>query len=201
MQCFLHLQFNTNIEMNWINILEISLVLFAVIDILGSVPIIVNLRKRKGTVQSGKATIVAGSIMVGIVFLGDAIFNIFGIGVEDFALAGSIVIMIMAMEMILNRNFFSDEQGASNATIFPIAFPLVAGAGTLSTILSLRSLYTELEVISGILINLLIVYITLKSTRWIEKKLGVNGMNLLRKVFGIILLSIGIKIFKTNLFI
>lgn len=182
-------------------ILSVTLILFSVIDILGSIPIVINLRKKVGHIQSGKATIAAGFLMVLFLLLGESILNLFGIGVADFAIAGALIIFALGAEMILGIEIFKPdtEAGATSTSIVPIAFPLVAGAGTLTTILTLKSEFTAVNLAVGIVINLIIVYVVLKSTNWLEKILGKTGLDVLRRIFGIILLSIAIKIFKTNL--
>lgn len=183
-------------------ILSVTLILFSVIDILGSIPIIINLRKKVGHIQSGKATIAAGVLMVAFLILGKSILNLFGIGVEDFAIAGALIIFALGAEMILGIEIFKPDPEASSTStsIVPIAFPLIAGAGTLTTILTLKSEYTQANIAVGIVINLVVVYTVLKSTNWLERKLGQTGLDVLRRIFGIILLSIAIKIFKSNLF-
>jgi multiple antibiotic resistance protein len=183
-------------------ILSVTLILFSVIDILGSIPIIINLRKKVGHIQSEKATIAAGLLMVAFLLLGKSILNLFGIGVDDFAIAGALIIFALGAEMILGIEIFKPDPEASSTStsIVPIAFPLIAGAGTLTTILTLKSEYTQANIAVGIVINLIVIYIVLKSTNWLERKLGQTGLDVLRRIFGIILLSIAIKIFKTNVF-
>lgn len=181
-------------------IISVSLILFSVIDIIGSIPIIIDLRQKVGHVQSEKATLVAGILMILFLFVGDNLLQLFGIDVGSFAIAGSIIMFIIGMEMILGQNFFKNEPNAkASSTVVPIAFPLIAGAGTLTTIISLKAEYHEWNILIGIVVNLLFVYLVLKSTNWLEKKIGEGGMGLLRKVFGIILLSISIKLFKDNI--
>ncbi|EON75658.1 Multiple antibiotic resistance protein marC [Lunatimonas lonarensis] len=187
---------------NFKEILSVTLILFSVIDILGSTPIIINLRKKVGHIQSEKATIAAGVLMVLFLLLGKSILNLFGIGVEDFAIAGALIIFALGAEMILGIEIFKPDPSASatSTSIVPIAFPLIAGAGTLTTILTLKSEYSQANIAVGIVLNLVIIYIVLKSTNWLERKLGHTGLDVLRRIFGIILLSIAIKIFKTNVF-
>lgn len=181
-------------------IISVTLILFSVIDILGSTPIIVDLRKKNGHIQSGKATLAAGVLMILFLFVGDNLLSLFGIDVGSFAIAGSIVMFIIGLGMILGRDFFKHEPNAAGASsIVPIAFPLIAGAGTLTTILSIRAEYGELDILVGIVVNLVFVYLVLKSTTWLEKKIGDAGLGVLQKVFGIILLSIAIKLFKDNI--
>lgn len=182
-------------------ILSVSLILFSVIDILGSIPIIINLRKKVGHIQSGKATIVAGLLMLTFLLVGKSILTLFGIGVEDFAIAGALIIFALGAEMILGIELFKpDPEATASASIVPIAFPLIAGAGTLTTILTLKAEFEQANIAIGILLNLIFVYIVLKSTTWLERKLGKTGVDVLRRIFGIILLSIAVKIFKTNVF-
>jgi multiple antibiotic resistance protein len=185
---------------NFKEIASVTLILFSIIDILGSIPIVIDLRKKNGRIESGKATIVAGLIMIAFLFIGEGILNLFGIDVESFAIAGALIILIIGMEMILDRSFFKTEPGVSNsASIVPLAFPLIAGAGSLTTILSLKAAYSQTNILIGIIVNLVFVYIVLKSSVWLEKKLGQGGFSILRKVFGIILLSLAIKLLKDNL--
>ena len=182
-------------------ILSVSLILFSVIDILGSIPIIINLRKKVGHIQSGKATIVAGLLMITFLLVGKSILTLFGIGVEDFAIAGALIIFALGAEMILGIELFKpDPDATASASIVPIAFPLIAGAGTLTTILTLKAEFEQINIAIGILLNLIFVFIVLKSTNWLERKLGKTGVDVLRRIFGIILLSIAVKIFKTNAF-
>jgi multiple antibiotic resistance protein len=181
-------------------IASVTLILFSIIDILGSIPIIIDLRKKSGRIESGKATLVAGVIMIAFLFIGEGILHLFGIDVASFAIAGAIIILIIGMEMILDRSFFKNDPEVSNsASIVPLAFPLIAGAGSLTTILSLKAAYGEMNILIGIVVNLVFVYIVLKSSVWLERKLGQGGFNILRKVFGIILLSLAIKLLKDNL--
>ncbi|MCH7402835.1 MarC family protein [Belliella kenyensis] len=179
-------------------VLSVTLILFSVIDILGSIPIVINLRQKVGHIESEKATLAAGVLMILFLFLGKSILNLFGIGVEDFAIAGALIIFALGAEMILGIELFKPDPDASGgASIVPIAFPLIAGAGTLTTILTLKAEFEQINIGIGIIINLIIVYIVLKSTSWLERKLGKTGLDVLRRIFGIILLSIAIKIFKS----
>ncbi|MCH7408764.1 MarC family protein [Belliella sp. DSM 111904] len=181
-------------------VLSVTLILFSVIDILGSIPIVINLRQKVGHIESEKATLAAGVLMILFLFLGKSILNLFGIGVEDFAIAGALIIFALGAEMILGIELFKPDPDASGgASIVPIAFPLIAGAGTLTTILTLKAEFDQINIGIGIIINLIIVYVVLKSTSWLERKLGKTGLDVLRRIFGIILLSIAIKIFKSAL--
>ncbi len=181
-------------------IVSVTLILFSVIDILGSIPVIIDQRKRNGTIESGKATLVAGVLMILFLFFGEEILNLFGIDVASFAVAGALIIFIIGLEMTLDRSFFKNDPGlGSSASIVPLAFPLIAGAGSLTTILSLKAVYDEMNILIGIIVNLAFVFIVLKTSVKLEKILGRGGLNILRKVFGIILLSLAIKLFKENL--
>lgn len=181
-------------------IISVSLILFSVIDIIGSIPVIIDLRKKAGHVASEKATLVAGAIMFVFLFLGESLLKLFGIDVESFAIAGAIIIFFIGMEMVLGIRFFrSDSEEATSSSIVPLAFPLIAGAGTMTTIISLKAAFDQYNIMIGILLNLIFVYIVLKSSAWLERKIGAAGFNILRKVFGIILLSIAIKLVKENL--
>ena len=185
--------------MNFNDILTVTLTLFAVIDVLGSIPIILGLKAKTGYIQSEKATLVAGLIMVLFLFLGEQILNLIGIDVASFALAGAFIIFLLALEMILNIELFKSDENDTSGSIVPIAFPLIAGSGTLTTIISLRSSYSINNIIVGVLINLFFVYLVLKSTGKIERLLGKGGINVLRRVFGIILLAIAIKLTKIHI--
>ena len=182
---------------NYKQILSVTMILFAIIDILGSIPIVVSLRNKVGHIQSEKASVVALLLMILFLFIGEEMLNIIGLDVSSFAIAGSVVIFIIAMEMILGINFFREE-AAETASIVPLAFPLIAGSGTLTTLLSLKSEYATQNIIVGIIINMIFVYIVLKNTLFLEKLLGKTGLNIMRKAFGIILLAIAIKLFRNN---
>ena len=181
-------------------ILSVSLILFSVIDILGNIPFVIALRKREGHIHSEKATIVSGVIMIMFLFIGERLLGLFGIDLGSFAVAGGIILFLLGLEMILGHNIFKAEiQSSSTSSIVPLAFPLIAGAGTMTTIISLQSEYNNWNILIGIILNLALVYSVLKSSGWLEKKIGEGGFAILRKVFGIILLSIAIKLIKTNL--
>ncbi|MBP7173410.1 MAG: MarC family protein [Cloacibacterium sp.] len=173
------------------------MVLFAVIDILGSVPIIVSLHRQFGKIESERATIVSGLIMLLFLFVGDKMLKFMGLDINSFAIAGSFVIFVIALEMILGIEIHKVEKAAS-ASIIPIAFPLVAGAGTLTTTLSLRAEFHVINIIVGIILNTIVVYIVLKSADYLERKIGDGTLMVLKKVFGIVLLAISIKLFTAN---
>ncbi|WP_332018449.1 MarC family protein [Kaistella sp.] len=177
--------------------LTTTMVLFAVIDIVGSIPIIVSLKQKFGHIESEKAAIVSGMLMISFLFIGNKILKFIGVDVNSFAIAGAFVIFIIAVEMILGIEI-QKHQEAKSASIVPIAFPLIAGAGTLTTTLSLRAEYHDINIILGIILNTIFVYLVLKSANWIERKLGDGTLQVLQKVFGIILLAISIKLFTTN---
>lgn len=173
-------------------------VLFAVIDILGSIPIIVDIRSKVGQIQSEKATIVAGILMVSFLFFGTKILNLVGVDVQSFAVAGAFVIFVIALEMILGIEIQKGVE-SNSASIVPIAFPLVAGAGTLTTVLSLRAQYSDINIVIAIILNMLIVYLVLKFAGKLEKLMGPGVLSVLKKVFGVILLSIAVKLFTLNI--
>ena len=189
---------NNEMNFNFKEIATAGMILFAVIDILGSIPIILSLRKKVGHVQSEKASIVAACIMVAFLFVGESILSLIGIDVNSFAVAGAFIIFFLAIEMILGITLYKDDE-PETASIVPIAFPLIAGAGTLTSILSLRAEYHVENIIVAIIINVIFVYIVLKSSAKIERILGKNGLNIIRKVFGVILMAIAVKLFATNI--
>ena len=181
-------------------IISVTLILFSVIDVIGSLPVLIDLRKKTGKIESERATIVSGLLMISFLFVGERILKLFGVDVASFAVAGALIIFLIGLEMVLGRTIFkSDEISGGAAHIVPIAFPLIAGAGTLTTIISLRAEYQTVNIIVGIVINLILIYIVLKSSEWLETRMGPGGLAVLRKIFGIILLAIAIKLFKTNL--
>ena len=184
-------------QFNIKEIFTVGMVLFAVIDIVGSIPIIIDLRQKVGHIKSEKASIVAMVLMIAFLFLGESILNLIGIDVSSFAIAGSFVLFFLALEMILGINLYRDDI-PETASIVPIAFPLIAGAGTMTSLLSLRAEYAVQNIIVAIIINIVVVYAVLKLSTKIEKILGSGGIAILRKVFGIILLAIAIKLFRTN---
>lgn len=184
---------------NFDQILTVSFTLFAVIDVLGSVPVIISLREKLGHVQSEKATLAAGALMIGFLFIGEKFLGTLGVDLKSFAVAGSVVIFFIGLEMVLGRDFFKTEPDNKTGSIVPIAFPIIAGSGTLTTIMSLKADFETPNILIGVLINLIVVYITLKSTKKIEQILGKGGLMVMRKFFGVILLAISIKIFKSNI--
>ena len=173
------------------------MVLFAVIDIVGTIPIIVELRQKFGHIESEKASIVAGIIMIVFLFVGEELLKLIGIDVHSFAVAGSFVLFFLALEMILGIRIYKEEANSS-ASIVPLAFPLIAGAGTMTTLLSLRSQFATINIIIAIILNIILVYLVLKSSAKIEKILGKNGLGVIRKTFGVVLLAIAVKLFASN---
>ena len=178
-------------------ILTASMVLFAVIDIVGSIPIIISLREKAGHIQSEKASLVSALIMIAFLFIGEQILSLIGLDVNSFSVAGSLVILLMALEMILGITLFKEEPPEVTSVV-PLAFPIIAGAGTMTSLLSLRAEYEMINIIAAIVINILIVYIILKTSGKLQKILGKTGISIIRKVFGIILLAIAVKLFATN---
>lgn len=187
-------------QLNFKEIFTVFMVLFAVIDIIGNIPIIIDLRKKVGHIQSEKASIIAGIIMVIFLFLGKSILNLIGIDVNSFAVAGAFILFFIALEMILGITLYKQEENnAMTASIFPLAFPLIAGPGSLTTLLSLRAEFRVENIIIAIILNVVFIYIVLKTSARIERFLGQNGINIIRKVFGVILLAIAVKLFAQNI--
>jgi multiple antibiotic resistance protein len=184
-------------ELNFKEIITVGMVLFAVIDIVGTIPIMVDLKKKHGHIESEKASLVAGMIMIVFLFVGEELLKLIGIDVHSFAVAGSFVLFFLALEMILGIRIYRDEE-SSSASIVPIAFPLIAGAGTMTTLLSLKAQYQTVNILIAIILNIVIVYAVLKSSAKIEKMLGKNGLGVIRKAFGVVLLAIAVKLFAGN---
>jgi multiple antibiotic resistance protein len=180
-------------------ILTVTFTLFAVIDMVGNIPVLASLRlKMGGEIRSTQATLASGALMILFLFIGQQFLDLLGLDVQSFAVAGSIVIFIIGLEMVLGHEFFKSDNNPKSGSVVPIAFPLIAGSGTLTTIMSLKANYDDANIFFGILINCVVIYIVLKSLKWIEKFLGPNGMTVIRKFFGVILLAIAVKIFGSN---
>jgi len=181
-------------------IFRASMVLFAVIDVLGAIPLIINIKKKAGSIRPLRASLVALMIMVLFLFLGESILSLFHVSVNEFAVAGSFILFIMALEMILGVKLFKDDghQSAKVASVVPLAFPILAGAGTMTSLVALRAEYHEVNILIAIIINIVVVYVVLRLTKKLEKLLGPNGIAIVQKIFGIILLSIAIKLFSSN---
>ena len=184
-----------NLQFDIIEILKVTMVLFAVIDVIGSIPIIINLKQKTGVINAKKASFVSLGIMIVFLFVGQTILDIIGISIGDFAIAGSILIFIVAFEMILGVQITKDTMPAT-ASVIPLAFPLIAGTGTLTTLLSIKAEYNIVSIITAIILNVIIVYIVLRNLDKVEKLLGAGGIAILKKVFGIILLALAIKLFR-----
>lgn len=181
-------------------IFTVFMVLFAVIDIVGNIPIIIDLRKKVGHIQSEKASIIAGVILIAFLFLGKSILNLIGINVNSFAVAGAFILFFIALEMILGITLYKEEDtNPMTASVFPLAFPLIAGPGSLTTLLSLRAEYSIQNIIVAVILNVIVIYIVLKTSRRIERLIGQNGIQIIRKVFGVILLAIAVKLFTDNI--
>ena len=182
-------------ELNFKEIFTAFMILFAVIDIIGNIPIIIDLRKKHGHIQSEKASIIAGVILVLFLFVGENILSLIGIGVNSFAVAGAFIIFFIALEMILGITLYKQEENnAMSATVFPLAFPLIAGPGSLTTLLSLRAEYAIENIIVAVIFNVIIIFIVLKTSAKIERAIGQNGINIIRKIFGVVLLAIAVKL-------
>ena len=180
------------------NILSIALILFSVIDIVGNIPVIIDLKKKGVEVDSMKAALVSLGLMVAFLYGGEGILKLFGLDVQSFAVAGAIIIFFLGLEMILGVRFFKESAGTTVGTVVPIAFPLIAGAGTMTTLISLKSKYENVDILAAIFLNIIVVFAVLHFSDYIKEKLGDAGAAILRKVFGIILLAIAIKLFKEN---
>ena len=193
----------TDMQFNIQEFLTLTFTLFAVIDIVGSVPMLISLKEKMGGIIAWKVTLISGALMVLFFFLGKPFLNILGVDIKSFAVAGSIVIFILGLEMVLGIEFFKAEKGVTTGTLVPIAFPLIAGSGTLTTIMSLKATFeradkNEYMILVAIVVNLIIIYLVLKSLNLIEKALGKAGLMAVRKFFGVILLAIAVKVFATN---
>jgi multiple antibiotic resistance protein len=185
-------------QLDFRDIASITMVLFAVIDVVGAAPVIIELKKRSGELKSLNITLVSGLIMIVFLFLGEPMLNLIGIDIPSFAIAGSFILFVIAVEMVLGIRIYKDDP-SNSPSIVPIAFPLIAGAGTLTTLLSLRSQYALENIVVGVLINVVFVYVVLRNLYRIENVLGAGGINILRKVFGVILLALAVKLFKANI--
>ena len=193
----------TAMQFNFQEFLTLTFTLFAVIDVVGSVPMLISMKEKMGGINAWKVTLISGALMVLFFFIGKPFLNILGVDIKSFAVAGSIVIFILGLEMVLGIEFFKPDKNAPSGTIVPIAFPLIAGSGTLTTIMSLKATFersdrNEYMILGAILINLIIIYIVLRSLNLIEKALGKAGLLAVRKFFGVILLAIAVKIFASN---
>ncbi len=185
------------LKFDFTQIMTISMILFAIIDIIGTIPIVIQLRKKAGYIESEKATLVSLILMIAFLFLGTRILDIIGLDVASFAIAGSLVIFVIAMEMIMGINLMKEDM-PETVSIIPLAFPMIAGAGTMTTLLALKSQYATQNIVVAILLNMILVYVVLKNVVILERLLGKSGLSVLRKAFGVILLAIAIKLFRSN---
>jgi multiple antibiotic resistance protein len=179
-------------------LLTVIFTLFAVIDIVGSIPLLIAMKEKIGVIKSFQVTLISGALMIAFMFLGKPFLNMLGLDVKSFAVGGSIVIFLLGLEMVLGHEIFKGDKNGHSGSVVPIAFPIIAGSGTLTTIMSLKANFEEIYILGGILVNLVIVYIVLKSLNFIERLLGPGGLLAVRKFFGVILLAIAVKIFSTN---
>ena len=180
-------------------LITVTFTLFAVIDIVGSIPLLISLKEKMGGIKSINATLISGALMIAFLYVGKPFLNILGLDIRSFAVGGSVVIFLLGLEMVLGHEIFKGDKDAKSSTMVPIAFPIIAGSGTLTTIMSLKANFEEVYILSGILVNLIIVFVVLKSLNWIQKGLGEGGLLAVRKFFGVILLAIAVKIFSSNI--
>ena len=180
-------------------LITVTFTLFAVIDIVGSIPLLISLKEKMGGIKSINATLISGALMIAFLYVGKPFLNILGLDIRSFAVGGSVVIFLLGLEMVLGHEIFKGDKDAKSSTMVPIAFPIIAGSGTLTTIMSLKANFEELYILSGIVVNLVIVFVVLKSLNWIQKGLGEGGLLAVRKFFGVILLAIAVKIFSSNI--
>lgn len=186
-----------NISIN--ELITVSFTLFAVIDIVGSVPLLISLKEKMGGIRSIPATLISGALMILFLYAGEPFLRILGLDIYSFAVGGSVVIFLLGLEMVLGHEIFKGDQDIKSGSLVPIAFPIIAGSGTLTTIMSLKANFNEVYILSGILINLVVVYIVLISLKFIERVLGPAGLMAVRKFFGVILLAIAVKLFSSNI--
>ncbi|BDQ13070.1 MULTISPECIES: MarC family protein [Sediminibacterium] len=180
-------------------LLTVTFTLFAVIDIVGSIPLLISLKEKMGGIRSIQVTLISGALMILFLFAGKPFLKILGLDIRSFAVGGSIVIFLLGLEMVLGHEIFKGDNNAKSSSVVPIAFPIIAGSGTLTTIMSLKANFEELYILLGIIINLVVVYITLRLLKVIERALGESGLLAVRKFFGVILIAIAVKIFSTNI--
>ena len=195
---FLH-SISCTMDIRFNELLTITFTLFAVIDIVGSVPLLISLKEKLGGIRSWQATLISGALMILFLIAGEPFLKIVGLDIHSFAVGGSVVIFLLGLEMVLGHEIFKGDQDAKSGTLVPIAFPIIAGSGTLTTIMSLKANFNEMYILSGILINLVVVYIVLRSLKFIERVLGPAGLMAVRKFFGVILLAIAVKLFSSNI--
>jgi multiple antibiotic resistance protein len=180
-------------------LITVTFTLFAVIDVVGSIPLLISLKEKMGGIKSINATLISGALMIAFLYVGKPFLKVLGLDIRSFAVGGSVVIFLLGLEMVLGHEIFKGDKNAKSSTMVPIAFPIIAGSGTLTTIMSLKANFEEVYILSGIVVNLLIVFIVLKSLNWIQRGLGEGGLMAVRKFFGVILLAIAVKIFSSNI--
>ena len=180
-------------------LITVTFTLFAVIDVVGSIPLLISLKEKMGGIKSINATLISGALMIAFLYVGKPFLKVLGLDIRSFAVGGSVVIFLLGLEMVLGHEIFKGDKNAKSSTMVPIAFPIIAGSGTLTTIMSLKANFEEVYILSGIVVNLVIVYIVLKSLNWIQRGLGEGGLLAVRKFFGVILLAIAVKIFSSNI--
>jgi multiple antibiotic resistance protein len=180
-------------------LITVTFTLFAVIDVVGSIPLLISLKEKMGGIKSINATLISGALMIAFLYVGKPFLKVLGLDIRSFAVGGSVVIFLLGLEMVLGHEIFKGDKNAKSSTMVPIAFPIIAGSGTLTTIMSLKANFEEVYILLGIVVNLLIVFIVLKSLNWIQRGLGEGGLLAVRKFFGVILLAIAVKIFSSNI--
>jgi len=186
-------------KFNWYEIFKASTVLFAIIDVIGAIPVIIRIQEKSGDISPLRTCIVSFGIMIGFLILGESVLQLFGVDIRSFAVAGAIILFALAIEMIMGLHLFRDEVSGKTASIVPLAFPIIVGAGTMTALISLKAEFHEINIVIAIIINIIIVYLVLKSTKFLQNFLGVGGIAILKKVFGIILLAIAVKLFSSNI--
>ncbi|MCE2844314.1 MAG: MarC family protein [Sediminibacterium sp.] len=186
-------------EFKFDQLLTVIFTLFAVIDIVGSIPLLISMKEKVGKIKSTQVTLISGGLMIAFMFLGKPFLKMLGLDVKSFAVGGSIVIFLLGLEMVLGHEIFKGDKNGHTGSVVPIAFPIIAGSGTLTTIMSLKANFEEVYILAGIVVNLIIIYIVLKSLNLIERLLGPGGLLAVRKFFGVILLAIAVKIFSSNI--
>ncbi|MDE7374504.1 MAG: MarC family protein [Odoribacter sp.] len=180
-------------------VISAFMVLFAVIDMLGAIPIIISLREKQQKVEAGKAAIISFIILVAFLFVGQGLLSLFNVDISSFAVAGALILLVLAVEMIFGVEIFKNDGPCGSATIVPLVFPLIAGAASFTTLLSLRAEYNVLNIIIAIALNMVVVYLVLRYVYYVERLFGKSGIYVMRKFFGIILLAIAVRLFMTNL--
>ena len=186
-------------KFNFNDFLTVTFTLFAVIDMLGAVPVIISLRSKIRNISAWKVTLATAVLMIGFLFVGEFLLHFLGVDKASFAIAGSIVMFILGLEMVLGVDIFRSDPDTNSGSIVPVAFPIIAGSGTLTTLLSLKTAYAEINLLAGIFVNVIFIFLVMASTTWLERKIGKAGLTTIRKFFGVILLAISVKIFRMNL--